>query len=129
MSEGSSPEASVRASDLLTGLGGKDVIIAFVESYGQVAVQGTTFSPGVDAVLRQSTASLARAGWSTQSAWLTSPTYGGISQLAHSTLQSGLWGNTQQRHAPLVSHRPLTLRAALHTARPRTPRHHPPHHY
>ena len=75
----SDPEASVPASDLLTGLRGKDVIIAFVESYGQVAVQGTSFSPGVDAVLRQSTASLARAGWSTQSAWLTSPTFGGIS--------------------------------------------------
>src|SRR5262249_30647090 len=73
----SDPEASVPASDLLTGLRGKDVIIAFVESYGQVAVQGTTFSPGVDAVLRQSTASLAHAGWSTHSAWLTSPTYGG----------------------------------------------------
>src|SRR5262249_29370411 len=69
------PEASAPASDLLTGLRGKDVIIAFVESYGQVAVQGTTFSPGVDAVLRQSTASLAHAGWSTQSAWLTSPSF------------------------------------------------------
>ncbi len=47
------PEAAVPASDLLTGLRGKDVIIVFVESYGQVAVQGTSFSPGVDAVLRQ----------------------------------------------------------------------------
>src|SRR5207245_5193169 len=73
------PEASVPASDLLTGLRGKDVIIAFVESYGQVAVRGTSFSPGIDALLRQRTASLARAGWSTQSAWLTSPTFGGIS--------------------------------------------------
>src|SRR6266568_7441181 len=44
---GSDPEASVPAADLLTGLRGKDVIIAFVESYGQVAVQGTSFSPGV----------------------------------------------------------------------------------
>ena len=63
----SDPEASVPASDLLTGLRGKDVIIVFIESYGQVAVQGTSFSAGVDAVLRRSTASLARAGWSTQS--------------------------------------------------------------
>ena len=59
---GSDPEASVPASDQLTGLRGKDVIIAFVESYGQVAVQGTSFSPGVDAFLRRNTASLARAG-------------------------------------------------------------------
>src|SRR5499427_3938321 len=105
----SDPEASVPPSDLLTGLRGKDVIIAFVEAYGQGAVQGTTFSPGVDAVLRQSTASLARAGWSTQSAWLTSPTYGGISQLAHSTLQSGLWVSTTQLYAELVASRRFTL--------------------
>jgi phosphatidylglycerophosphate synthase len=100
------PEADVPTSDLLTGLHGKDVLIVFVESYGQVAVQGTNFSPGVDAVLRQSTTSLARAGWSTQSAWLTSPTFGGISWLAHSTLQSGVWVNTTQRYSEIVaSHR------------------------
>jgi phosphatidylglycerophosphate synthase len=110
---GSDPEASVPASDLLTGLRGKDVIIAFVESYGQVAVQGTNFSPGVDAVLRRSTASLARAGWSTRSAWLTSPTFGGISWLAHSTLQSGLWVNTEQRYAELVGSRWFTLSDAF----------------
>jgi phosphatidylglycerophosphate synthase len=116
----SDPEASVRASDLLTGLRGKDVIIAFVESYGQVAVQGTSFSPGVDAVLRRDTASLARAGWSTRSAWLTSPGFGGISQLAHSTLQSGLWVNTEQRYAELVTSRRFTLSDAFDKAGWRT---------
>ena len=110
---GPDPEASVPAADLLTGLRGKDVIIAFVESYGQVAVQGTSFSAGVDAVLRQSTASLARAGWSTQSAWLTAPGFGGISQLAHSTLQSGLWVNTTQRYAGLVASSRFTLSDAF----------------
>jgi phosphatidylglycerophosphate synthase len=117
---GSDPEASVPASDTLTGLRGKDVIIAFVESYGQVAVQGTNFSPGVDAVLRRSTASLARGGWSTQSAWLTSPTFGGISWLAHSTLQSGLWVNTEQRYAELISSRRFTLSDAFNKAGWRT---------
>ena len=38
-------------ASLLTGLRGKDVIFVVVESYGQVAVQGTDFSPGVDTVL------------------------------------------------------------------------------
>src|SRR5689334_14094130 len=116
----SDPEASVPASDLLTGLRGKDVIIAFVESYGQVAVQGASFSPGVDAVLRRSTASLAHAGWSTRSAWLTSPGFGGISQLAHSTLQSGLWINTEQRYAQLVTSRRFTLSDAFGKAGWRT---------
>jgi len=116
----SDPEASVPAADLLTGLRGKDVIIAFVESYGQAAVQGTNFSPGVDAVLRRSTASLARAGWSTRSAWLTSPGFGGISQLAHSTLQSGLWVNTELRYADLVASRRFTLSDAFDKAGWRT---------
>ncbi|HUZ51215.1 MAG TPA: CDP-alcohol phosphatidyltransferase family protein [Streptosporangiaceae bacterium] len=117
---GSDPEASVPASDLLTGLRGKDVIIAFVESYGQVAVQGTNLSPGVDAFLRRGTASLARAGWSTRSAWLTSPTFGGVSWLAHSTLQSGLWVATDQRYAELVASRRFTLSDAFDKAGWRT---------
>jgi hypothetical protein len=114
------PEASVPASDLLTGLRGKDVIIAFVEGYGQSAIQGTSVSPGIDAFLRRSTASLARAGWSTQSAWLTAPGFGGISQLAHSTLQSGLWVNSPQRYAQLVSSSRFTLSAAFDKAGWRT---------
>jgi phosphatidylglycerophosphate synthase len=114
------PEATVPASDLLTGLRGKDVVIAFVESYGQVAVRGTSFSPGVDAVLRQHTGMLARAGWSTQSAWLSSPTFGGISWLAHSTLQSGLWVNSNQRYGELLASSRFTLSDAFGKAGWRT---------
>jgi hypothetical protein len=110
------PAATIPASSLLTGLRGKDVIIVFVESYGQVAVRGTSFSPGIDALLRQRTASLARAGWSTQSAWLTSPTFGGISWLAHSTLQSGLWVNSTQRYGELVASSRFTLSDAFDKA-------------
>jgi phosphatidylglycerophosphate synthase len=113
---GADPEAAVPASDLLTGLRGKDVIIAVVESYGQVAVRGTSFSPGVDAVLRQQTGMLTRAGWSTQSAWLTSPTFGGISWLAHSTLQSGLWVNSNQRYGELLASKRFTLSDAFNKA-------------
>ena len=110
------PEAAIPASDLLTGLRGKDVIIAFVENYGQVAVQGTSFSPGVDAVLRQRTASLARAGWSARSAWLTAPNFGGVSWLSHSTLQSGLWVSTDQLYAELVRSHRFTLSDAFRKA-------------
>ena len=113
-------EAQVPASDLLTGLRGKDVLVVFVESYGQVAVQGSSFSPGVDAVLRQDTTYLARAGWPTQSAWLGSPTFGGISWLAHSTLQSGLWVNNQQRYNQLSASNRFTLVNAFNKAGWRT---------
>ncbi|HZC70156.1 MAG TPA: CDP-alcohol phosphatidyltransferase family protein [Jatrophihabitans sp.] len=110
------PEAQVPGADLLTGLRGKDVLIVFVESYGQVAVQGSSFSPSVDAALRSDNASLARAGWRTQSAWLSSPTFGGISWLAHSTLQSGLWIDNQQRYDQLVASNRFTLSDAFNRA-------------
>jgi len=110
------PEASVPASDLLTGLRGKDVVIAFVESYGKVAVEGTKLSAGVDAALSQDNAALTRAGWSTQSAWLNSPGFGGVSQLAHSTLQSGLWVDTELRYAKLVASHRFTLSDAFDKA-------------
>jgi phosphatidylglycerophosphate synthase len=114
------PQARIPASDLLTGLRGKDVIFVFVESYGQVSIQGTSFSKGIDAVVRQANASLARAGWSTQSAWVNAPGYGGISQEAHSTLQSGLWVNSRQRYSELVSSNRFTLSDAFDKAGWRT---------
>jgi hypothetical protein len=85
--------------DLLTALRGKDVIVVFVESYGKVAVEQ---SPDVAAALEAGTSDLRTAGYSTRSAWLTSPTFGGISWLAHSSLQSGLWVNSQQRYDQLL---------------------------
>jgi phosphatidylglycerophosphate synthase len=116
----SDPQAAIPAADLLTGLRGKDVLIVFVESYGQVAVQGTSFSPGVDAVLRQQEGMLARAGWSAQSAWAGSPTSGGVSWLAHSTLQSGLWVDSQQRYDELLASQRFTLSDAFDKAGWRT---------
>ena len=85
----------------------------FVESYGKVAVQGSSFSPGVDAVLDSGTQQLAAAGFSSRSGWLTSPTFGGTSWLAHSTLQSGTWVNSQGRYDELVASNRLTLSQAF----------------
>jgi len=117
---GSDPYADVPASDLLTGLRGKDVLVVFVESYGQVAVQGTGFSPGVDAVLRDGTAQLTAQGYSQRSAFLTSSTFGGISWLAHSTLQTGLWIDSQQKYDQVTAGDRLTLSAAFRKAGWRT---------
>ncbi|MEP6817761.1 MAG: sulfatase-like hydrolase/transferase, partial [Marmoricola sp.] len=114
------PLRGVPSDRLLTGLRGKDVIVAFVESYGRVAVQGSDFSPGVDAVLDDGTRRLRSAGFSARSAFLTSPTFGAISWLAHSTLQSGLWADSQQRYDVLVSSNRLTLSDAFKRAGWRT---------
>ncbi|HEV7624289.1 MAG TPA: CDP-alcohol phosphatidyltransferase, partial [Amnibacterium sp.] len=102
--------AALRAGPLR----GKDVLIVFVESYGHVAVQGSSFSVGVDATLATDTARLAAAGFSARTGTLTSPTFGGISWLAHSTLQSGVWVPNQASYDRLLSTNRLTLTRAFH---------------
>jgi hypothetical protein len=114
------PFATTPGSDLLTGLRGKDVLVVFVESYGRVAVQDSTFSPGVRDVLSRGSKDLAADGFSSRSAFLTSPTYAGISWLAHSTLQSGLWIDNQQRYNQLLESDRLTLSSAFKRAGWRT---------
>ena len=104
------------ANRMLTGLRGKDVLLVFVESYGRVAVQDSSFSPQVDAVLHQGTADLRAAGFSSRSAFLTSPTFGGLSWLAHSTMQSGLVVDGQRRYNQLVKANRLTLTRAFKRA-------------
>lgn len=106
--------------ELLTGLRGKDVIVAFVESYGRVAVEGEVAAPGVDAVLDQGTERLRAAGFDSRSAFLTSSTFGGGSWLAHATLQSGLWIDNQQRYDSLVRSDRLSLTGAFKRAGWRT---------
>ncbi|HEY4225094.1 MAG TPA: CDP-alcohol phosphatidyltransferase [Pseudolysinimonas sp.] len=107
------PYAKLPSSDLLTSLKGKDVVIAFVESYGQVAVQNTSFSGGVDQVLAQGQTQLTADGYQSQSAWLTSPTFGGLSWLAHSTLQSGIWTNKAPLYSKLIRSKRFTLSDAF----------------
>jgi phosphatidylglycerophosphate synthase len=101
---------------LLTGLRGKDVLVVFVESYGRVAVQDSSFSPRIDAVLERGTAQLRSAGFSARSAFLTSPTFGGLSWLAHSTLQSGVTVNGEWRYDQVVKKGRVTLTRAFKRA-------------
>lgn len=107
-------------SRLLTGLRGKDVLLAFVESYGRDAIDNPRFAPRVDAALDQGTRTLKAAGYGARSGLLTSPTAGGGSWLAHGTLLSGLWIDNQQRYDTLVKSDRLTLPNAFGRAGWRT---------
>jgi hypothetical protein len=111
---------SAQAKDLLTALSGKDVIIAFVESYGRDAVENPEFASHVGAVLDAGDRRLRGAGFASRSAFLTSPTAGGSSWLAHATLLSGFWIDNQQRYDDLASSRRLTLTKAFRRAGWRT---------
>lgn len=110
------PYRDVPASDLLSGLRGKDVIFAFVESYGTVALNDDGISSGVRQVLSSGEDQLTGDGYTIQSAWLTSPTFGGVSWLAHSTLQTGLWINKQSIYDRVTKTDRLTLSDAFGNA-------------
>jgi phosphatidylglycerophosphate synthase len=101
---------------LLTGLRGKDVLLVFVESYGKVAVQDRSLSPPINALLDRGDAQLRAAGFSARSAFLKSSTFGGLSWLAHSTLQSGIRVGTQRGYNQLVKSDRLTLSQAFKRA-------------
>ncbi len=105
--------ADLPEDELLTGLRGKDVLIVFVESYGRSATRGSSYSPGIEDVLTDGTRRLTDAGYRTRSAYLTSPTFGAGSWLAHATAQSGLWVDSERRYGQLLDSDRLTLTSAF----------------
>jgi hypothetical protein len=114
------PFRTVPREHLLARLGGADVLLMFVESYGRSALElpryADTLVPTLDAFARR----LAERGLVAASAWLTSPTVGGQSWLAHGTLQSGLWLGDQGRYQALIESERLTLTRAFALAGYRT---------
>jgi phosphatidylglycerophosphate synthase len=114
------PLRGVPAGQLLDALRGKDVVLVFIESYGRAAVEDPELSPGIDAVLDGGTLRLEEAGFASRSAFLTSPTYGAASWLAHASLQSGLWVDSQHRYNQLLTAGRLTLTSVFGRAGWRT---------
>ena len=105
---------------LLPGLRDKDVVLAFVESYGRSALDDPQMAAHVGATLDAGTAQLNAAGFASRSAFLTSPVAGAGSGLAHATFLSGLWIDNHQRWRNLVSGDRLTLSRAFQRASWRT---------
>jgi Sulfatase len=111
---------SVPAERLLARLGGADVLLLFIESYGRSALEqpryASTLLPTLDAFEER----LAEHGLLAASGWLTSPTQGGQSWLAHGTLESGLWLPDQAHYDALIRSDRLTLTRAFFRAGYRT---------
>lgn len=95
--------------DALAALAGKDVVLAFVESYGRVALEERADMAGIAEVLREGEAQLRAVGFDARSGFLTSPTFGGVSWLAHATLQSGFRVDAQPEYDHLLTTERLTL--------------------
>lgn len=111
---------AVAADALLDDLRGKDVVIAFLESYGEVALQDAEFTSGIARVLEKGEAQLTSDGYAARSALLESPTFGGVSWLAHATLQSGVWVDSQRKYDRLMDSSRSTLSRAFRDAGWRT---------
>nr|WP_284047971.1 hypothetical protein [Marinobacter sp. ATCH36] len=79
----------------LSGLAKTDVILGFIESYGISAVTDPRYQPVIGARLDQMGQKLNEAGLHIVTGRLRSPVQGGQSWLAHTTLLSGQWINTQ----------------------------------
>ncbi|MFC0336807.1 Phosphoglycerol transferase MdoB [Kushneria avicenniae] len=95
---GHDPVAQTPARELLSGLKGHDVLFVFIESYGRTALEDERYTGVMRSRMKAIDSELGRSGFGARSAWLTSPTVGGQSWLAHATLQSGLWINSQRRY-------------------------------
>lgn len=94
---------------LFSALKGKDVLLVFIESYGRTVLQSPDFAEHLRPLLQRGSADLAGNGLQARSAYLTSPTVGGISWLAHGTALSGLWIDSQVRYDSLIMSQRQTL--------------------
>ncbi len=103
------PLAAQASGQLLGSLRGKDVVIVFVESFGEVALSGSGPMSSISRTIDEYAARLSRDGYRAESAFLSSPTFGGVSWLAHSTLQSGMWVDSQQKYDTLLESDRLTI--------------------
>ncbi|MGI9435942.1 MAG: sulfatase-like hydrolase/transferase [Geminicoccaceae bacterium] len=101
------------ADRLLAKLGQIDVLLVFFESYGRSALSQARFRTHTMPALRGFGETLVEHGLGSASAYLTSPTMGGQSWLAHSTLESGLWLAHQSYYDALMATDRLTLTKAF----------------
>lgn len=103
--------ADVPGDTLFGALAGKDVLVVFIESYGRTLVDKAEYAEYFRPSLQAATQELTDAGYLSRSGFLTSPTVGGISWLAHGTALSGLWIDSQVRYDSLMmSERPSLVR-------------------
>lgn len=95
--------SALPAEAQLSRLEGRDVLLVFIESYGRSALDDARYRPVVAPALGALGEAVRAADAHAVSGWLTSPVAGGQSWLAHGSLLSGLWLDTQRRYDQLVT--------------------------
>ena len=90
-------------------LAGRDLVLVYVESYGRSSFGNPLYAPTHTATLARIQADLAARGLAMRSGWATAPISGGQSWLAHGSVASGLWLDTQGRYRALLASPRRTL--------------------
>jgi hypothetical protein len=81
----------------------RDVIVIFVESYGRTSFDTPFFAGRHLATLAQAQADMDARDLAMASSFLTSPTRGGQSWLAHATFANGLWVDNQMSYGAVLA--------------------------
>ena len=97
------------AGPLLDRLEGRDLILVYVESYGRSSFENPLYIPTHTGTLQAIEDDLRGRGLSMRSGWATAPMVGGQSWLAHGSVASGMWLNTQGRYRALLASPRKTL--------------------
>ena len=100
---------SPRFHSNLGALANRDVLLVFMESYGRVTYDRPEVARDVAPARAHLAAAAQRTGRSMVSAFVTSPTFGGGSWLAHSSLMTGIDVTDPDRYALLLTQDRPTL--------------------
>jgi Sulfatase len=93
----------------LAALSGSDVLLVFLESYGSVTYDNDGFERSLQPARERLAAALRDTGREIVSGFVTSPTFGGESVLAHLSLLSGIEVRDSTRYALLMTQKRPTL--------------------
>ena len=100
----------------LEALGGDDVLLVLVESYGSVTYDRPEFERALQPARERLARVLEDTGRSVVSGFVLSPTFGGQSVLAHLSLLSGIEVRDSARYALLMTQKRPTLVSAFKQA-------------
>ncbi len=99
--EKTAQERSV-APTMLRGLHGANVLLFIVESYGRIVFSRPEYRKQMETTMAGFARILDQHGFMAVSSYLSSPTYGGASWLAHSTLEFGMRANNDLKDTALL---------------------------
>ncbi len=103
------PTTYADVPNLLGSLHGRDVLLAFIESYGVSALNDSRYAPVIQPRLHEFAERMANANLHLATGLFVAPIQGGQSWLAHGSLLSGTWLDNQLRYDLLLASERETL--------------------